>query len=123
MTTQPVLCQTWSETQKSGFLKTRLKSKNFKSDVEGLIKSYLELRMQDSRDEHFEPRKLFSIYIDTGVWVADVGVQNDLSIFWSKTWLYMSLVVRKLVFGVSDQVSHKPGCTASMIARALKFRI
>ena len=97
--------------------------KNFKSDVEGLIKSYLELGMQDSRDEHFEPRKLFSIYIDTGVWVADVGVHNDFSLFWSKTWLYMSLVVRKPVFGVSDQVSHKPGCTASMIARALKFRI
>ena len=26
---------------------------------------------------------------------------------------YMSLVVRKLVFGVSDQVPHKPGCTAT----------
>ena len=27
--------------------------------------------------------------------------------------LYMSLVVRKSVFGVSDQVPHKPGCTAT----------
>ena len=26
---------------------------------------------------------------------------------------YMSLVVRKPVFGVSDQVRHKPGCTAT----------
>ena len=26
---------------------------------------------------------------------------------------YLSLVVRKLVFGVSDQVPHKPGCTAT----------
>ena len=25
---------------------------------------------------------------------------------------FMSLVVRKPVFGVSDQVQHKPGCTA-----------
>ena len=25
----------------------------------------------------------------------------------------MSLVVRKSVFGVSDQVPHKPGCTAT----------
>ena len=25
--------------------------------------------------------------------------------------LYLSLVVRKPVFGVSDQVPHKPGCT------------
>ena len=27
-------------------------------------------------------------------------------------WLHMSLVLRKPVFGVSDQVPHKPGCTA-----------
>ena len=26
---------------------------------------------------------------------------------------YMSLVLRKPVFGVSDQVRHKPGCTAT----------
>ena len=26
---------------------------------------------------------------------------------------YMSLVVRKPVYGVSDQVPHKPGCTAT----------
>ena len=26
---------------------------------------------------------------------------------------YMSLVVTKLVFGVSDQVPHKPGCTVT----------
>ena len=79
-TAQPFLCQTWSETPKTGFLTTRLKSKNFKSDVESLIKSYLELRMQDSRDEHFEPRKP-SIFVETGVWLADVGVQNDFSLF------------------------------------------
>ena len=88
MTPQPVLRQTWLETSKTGFLTTRLISKNFKSDVEGLIKSDLELRMQDSRDEHFEPRKP-SIYVDTGVWLADVDVQNDFSLFWSKTWLYI----------------------------------
>ena len=27
--------------------------------------------------------------------------------------MYMSLVVRKPVFGVSDKVPHKPGCTAT----------
>ena len=48
--------------------------------------------MQDSRDEHFEPRKP-SIYVDTGVWLADVGVQNDLSLFWSKTSLCIMGVV------------------------------
>ena len=26
---------------------------------------------------------------------------------------YLSLVVRKPVFGVSDQVPHKPGCTST----------
>ena len=26
---------------------------------------------------------------------------------------YLSFVVRKLVFGVSDQVPHKPGCTST----------
>ena len=36
----------------------------------------------------------------------------------------LSLVVRKPVFGVSDQVRHKPGCTATdKMARGLKFRI
>ena len=36
----------------------------------------------------------------------------------------MSLIVRKPVFGVSDQVRHKPGCTATEdIARGLIFRI
>ena len=79
MTAQPVLCQTWSETPETGFLTTRLKSKNFKSDVEVLIKSYLKLRMQDSRDEYFQPLKPY-IYVDTGVWLADVGVQNGLSL-------------------------------------------
>ena len=97
MTAQPVLCQTWSETPKTGFLATRLKSKNFKYDVESLIKSYLELRMQDSRDEHFEPGKP-SIYVDTGVWLADEGVQNDFGLFWLKTWLYIMGVVLFIFF-------------------------
>ena len=73
--------------------------KEFKSDVERLIKSYLELSMQDSRDEHFEPPKP-SIYVDTGVWLADVGVQNDFSLFWSKTWLYIMGVVLFYFFRV-----------------------
>ena len=37
----------------------------------------------------------------------------------------MSCVVRKPVFGISDQVRHKPGCTVQpqKIARGLKFGI
>ena len=31
-------------------------------------------------------------------------------------------IVRKPVFGVSDQVTHKPGRTAIRVARGLKFR-
>ena len=38
--------------------------------------------------------------------------------------IHMSLVVRKSVFGVSDQVRHKQGCTQPYkMARSLKFRI
>ena len=33
---------------------------------------------------------------------------------WSSGY-YMSLVVRKPVFGVSDQVRHKPGCKAATV--------
>ena len=36
---------------------------------------------------------------------------------------YLSLVLRKPVFGISDQVRHKPGCTATEMAWGLKFRI
>ena len=35
--------------------------------------------------------------------------------------LQMSLVVRKPVFGVSDQVRHKPGCTAKEDGYGLKI--
>ena len=37
--------------------------------------------------------------------------------------LNLSLVVRKPVFGVSDQVRHKPGCEPQKMARDFKFRI
>ena len=50
-----------------------------------------------SRDEHFEPRKP-SIYVDTGVWLADEGVQNGFGLFWSKTWLYIMGVVLFIFF-------------------------
>ena len=33
----------------------------------------------------------------------------------------MSLVLRKLVFGVSDQVQHKPGCTATEDGQRLEI--
>ena len=35
----------------------------------------------------------------------------------------LSLVVRKPVFGVSDQVRHKPAVQPQEMARGLKFRI
>ena len=34
----------------------------------------------------------------------------------------MSRDARKHVFGVFDQVRHKPGCTTQKMARGLKFR-
>ena len=36
---------------------------------------------------------------------------------------YMSHATRKPVFGVSDQVRHKPACAATELGRGLKFRI
>ena len=35
----------------------------------------------------------------------------------------LSLVMRNPVFGISDKVRHKSGCTAQKLARGLKFRI
>ena len=40
---------------------------------------------------------------------ANTGFRSDLR---KEAKIYMSLIVRKPVFGVSDQVPHKPGCTA-----------
>ena len=36
-------------------------------------------------------------------------------------YVYVSLVVRKLVFGVSDQVPHKPGCRATQDGQRLEI--
>ena len=33
----------------------------------------------------------------------------------------MSLIVRKPVFGVSDQVPHKPGCTVTELGQRLEI--
>ena len=40
---------------------------------------------------------------------GNTGFRSDLR---KEDKIYMSLVVRKLVFGFSYQVPHKPGCTA-----------
>ena len=42
-------------------------------------------------------------------WYFDLEIMS----FRSFKVLHMSLVVRKPVFGVFDQVRHKPGCTAT----------
>ena len=41
------------------------------------------------------------------------GNKSLCTAFWSRwtSHTYMSLVVRKMVFGASDVVQHKPGCT------------
>ena len=39
------------------------------------------------------------------------GIRVWLNVF--KGWYYLSLVVKKPVFGVSDLVPHKPGFTAT----------
>ena len=43
-------------------------------------------------------------------WVTTLSNESSPLGLW---WKHMSLVVRKPVFGVSDQVRHKPGCAAT----------
>ena len=59
---------------------------------------------------------------DTGTHVDLIGTKSTKQTVKSKQAkssssqkhrYYLSLVVRKPVFGVSDQVPHKPGCTAT----------
>ena len=54
------------------------------------------------------------------------GSYNCLLIFTKYTpnlfhYHYMSLIMRKPVFGVSDQVPHKPGCTATEDGQRLQI--
>ena len=50
MTAQPSLCQTWSETPKTGFLKTRLIC-NMKSDCDFQVRNDLMSKEYDSVDQ------------------------------------------------------------------------
>ena len=50
-----------------------------------------------------------TIYIHYRLFISDL----DLSKFLCSKSCYMSLVVRRPVFRVSDQVRHKPGCTVT----------
>ena len=43
-----------------------------------------------------------SISVDTGVWLADVGAQNGLSLFWSKPWLH----AMRIVFSSPEPKAH-----------------
>ena len=83
------LCQTWLETQKTGFLMTRL------------IQTF-DLFLVGLEETKKESKKL----------KYSVEVQHVVSYWFLRTFSYMSLVVRKPVFGVSDQVRHKPVCAA-----------
>ena len=68
--------------------------------------------------------KLLSIFCGCIVWFVSKLVenpedwlsQNEAHLVLLSVWhrlLHMSLVVRKPIFGVSDQVLHKPGCAAT----------
>ena len=45
--------------------------------------------------------------------VDDVDDHHDIGRYLNDHRGHMSLLMRKLVFGVFDQVRHKPGCTVS----------
>ena len=42
-----------------------------------------------------------------------LNIDEDFNFKEGSIWSYMSLIVRKPVLGVSDQVRHKLGCTAT----------
>ena len=46
----------------------------------------------------------------SGVPLVEMGFNTDLEQKW-ETRAYLSRVARKLVFGILDQVQHKPACT------------
>ena len=81
---QPGLCQTWTQTPKTGFLRTRL---------------ILTLKRSD-----------LSLLRETLPFVSPTRADTNQSAQLQKLeGLQLSLIVRKPVFGVSDQVRHKPG--------------
>ena len=53
------------------------------------------------------------VMLDLNVDNALLMSTHNIPYLWRNKQKYMSLVVRKPVFGVSDQVPHKPGCTAT----------
>ena len=57
-------------------------------------------------------RSILKIHLPNGGFnMVKYGDATDVKV--SHTVFEMSLVVRKLVFRVSDQVPHKPGCTST----------
>ena len=61
----------------------------------------------------------FAIVYFVIIWFLFGGFLLPLCVW--DTLRYLSLVVRKPVFGVSDQVRHKPGCTATEDAKRLEI--
>ena len=74
-------------------------------------------------DKHVMCKAFPQHHVEWNLYEADTGDIRVLDHYFYQ--YHMSLVVRKLVFGVSDQVQHKPGCTATeqKMTRGLKFRI
>ena len=62
----------------------------------------------------------FFLFQDSS-YLATLAEQTDLSPSKSESANILSLVVRKPVFGVSDQVPHKPGCSPTENCQRLKI--
>ena len=84
---QTYLCRTWSETPKTGFLRTRLNCAV--NDFRQIPESELIKNVDSDKVD----------WMKIGV----TGVSQDK----------MSRISRKPVFGVSDQVQHKVVCTTT----------
>ena len=61
----------------------------------------------------FQNHFSFKQIVSDGMILLDNASQSVYLLTSGRSGIYMSLVVRKPVFGVSDQVPHKPSCTTT----------
>ena len=133
MAVQPGLCRTWSETPKTGFLTTRLiceQQRGVSAIIAPMeycmISTYVVfcfnkdyyisgLHLTCSSRTQNDRLSCKGAHISKMILNAFDHTINTLKLSLCNYLKSpkMSLVVRKPVFGVFDQVRHKPGCTTT----------
>ena len=93
------------------------------------MQTQITLILEEQSDQCLHLLHLFVAFTSLFGSKSDRNATNfeDVLIFWkimlplTMRFPNMSLVVRKPVFGVSDQVPHKPGCTATKDGQRLEI--